>query len=108
VQNSGKERKAQTMGAFSTIGIVLMVCAGILFAYQVLSALLAMGASDDFVYENIRLEEVVGESTLNWIDSISSPSIQGFAETVISLPLVVLLLSGAILSFLIYMYKGHK
>jgi peptidoglycan/LPS O-acetylase OafA/YrhL len=72
VQNSGKERKAQTMGAFSTIGIVLMVCA------------------------------------LNWIDSISSPSIQGFAETVISLPLVVLLLSGSILSFLIYMFKGQK
>jgi hypothetical protein len=108
VQNSGKKRKAQTMAAFSTIGIVLMVCAGILFVYQVMSAFLGMGVSDDFLYENIRLEEVVGENTLNWIDSISSPSIQGFAETVISLPLVVLLLSGAILSFLIYMYKGHK
>jgi hypothetical protein len=108
VQNSGKERKAQTMAAFSTIGIILMVCAGILFAYQVMSAFLGMGASDDFVYENIRLEEVVGESTLNWIDSISSPSIQGFAETVISIPLVVLLLSGAIVAFIIYMFRGHK
>jgi hypothetical protein len=108
VQNSGKERKAQTMAAFSTIGIILMVSAGILFAYQVMSAFLGMGTSDDFLYENIRLEEVVGESTLNWIDSISSPSIQGFAETVISMPLIVLLLSGAILAFLIYMFKGHK
>ena len=60
------------MAAFSTIGIILMVCAGILFAYQVMSAFLGMGTSDDFLYENIRLEEVVGESTLNWIDSISS------------------------------------
>jgi hypothetical protein len=108
VQNSGKERKAQKMAAFSTIGIILMVCAGILFAYQVMSAFLGMGTSDEFLYENIRLEEVVGESTLNWIDSISSPSIQGFAETVISMPLIVLLLSAAILAFLIYMFKGHK
>jgi hypothetical protein len=108
VQNSGKERKAQTMAAFSTIGIILMVCAGILFAYQVMSALLGMGTSDDFLYENIRLEEIVGESTLNWIDSISSPSIQSFAETLISMPLIVLLLSAAILAFLIYMFKGHK
>ena len=43
------------MAAFSTIGIILLVCAMILFAYQGMAAFLGMGASDDFLYENINL-----------------------------------------------------
>jgi hypothetical protein len=96
------------MAAFSTIGIILMVCAGILFAYQVMAALLGMGSSDDFLYENIRLEDIFAESSLNWIGDISSYAIQSLAQTVISMPLVVLLLGGAILFFLIHLFKGHK
>jgi hypothetical protein len=63
VQNSGKERKARMMAVFSTIGIILIVCAGLLFAYQVMAALLGMGTSDSFVYENISLEDILSEST---------------------------------------------
>ena len=96
------------MAAFSTIGIILMVCAGILFAYQVMAALLGMGSSDDFLYENIRLEDIFAESSLNWIGDISSSAIQSLAQTVISMPLVALLLGGAILFFLIHIFKGHK
>ena len=75
------------MSAFSTIGIIFLVCAVILFAYQVMAAFLGMGTSDDFLYEN---------------------NLQGFAYTVITMPLVLLLLCGALLFFLIHMFKGHK
>jgi hypothetical protein len=96
------------MAAFSTIGIILLAFAGILFAYQVMAAFLGMGTSDDFVYENIRLEDIFAESSLNWIDDISLSAIQSLAKTVISMPLVVLLLGGAILFFLIHIFRGHK
>ena len=96
------------MAAFSTVGIILMVCAGLLFGYQVMSALLSMGASDDFVYENIRLEDILSESSLEWVADISSANLQGVAYTVITLPLVVWLLFGAMFFFLIHMFRGHK
>ena len=96
------------MAVFSTIGIILMVGAVILFAYQVMAALLGMGTSDNFAYENIRLEDFLSESSLEWIADISSVNLQGIAYTVITLPLVVLLLFGAMFFFLIHMFRGHK
>ena len=96
------------MSAFSTIGIILLVCAVILFAYQVMSAFLGMGTSDDFVYENINIENFLYESSLDWVDGISSATLQGIAYTLISMPLVLLLLCGALFFFLIHMFKGHK
>jgi len=96
------------MATFSTIGIILMVCAGLLFAYQVMSAFMNMGASDDFVYENLRLEDVLSESSLEWVADISSANLQAVAYTVITLPVVVWLLFGAMFFFLIHMFRGHK
>ena len=96
------------MATFSMIGIILMVCAGILLAYQVLAAFLGMGTSDDFVFENISLGDILGESSLEWIDGISLSAIHDLLATLISMPLVVLLLGGAILFFLIHIFKGHK
>ena len=85
-----------------------MVSAGILFAYQVMSAFLGMGTSDSFAYENIRLEDFLSESSLEWVADISSANLQGAVLTVITLPLVVLLLLGAMFFFLIHMFRGHK
>ena len=96
------------MSAFSTIGIIFLVCAVILFAYQVMSALMGMGESDDFLYENINLEGILSEGFLEWVDGISSATLQGLAYTVITMPLVLLLLCGALFFFLIHMVKGHK
>ena len=96
------------MAFFSTIGIILMVCAGILFAYQVMAALLGMGTSDNFVYQNIKLEDILSESSLEWIAEISSANLQGIAHTVITLPLFLWLLFGAMFFFLIHMFRGHK
>lgn len=96
------------MAAFSTIGIIFMVCAGLLFGYQVMSAFLGMGASNDFLYENIRLEDILSESTLEWVADISSATLQALAYTVITTPLVVILLFAAMFFFLIHMFRGHK
>jgi hypothetical protein len=96
------------MSTSTFFGLVFMALAGLLFAYQVMAGFLGMGTSDDYVYENIRLEEVVGEGVLNWVDGISSPSLQGFAEAVIALPLVIIFLGTSILFFIIHMFKGHK
>jgi hypothetical protein len=96
------------MAAFSTIGIILMVCAGLLFGYQVMMAFMNMGASNDFLYENIRLEDILSESTLEWVADISSANLQAAAYTVITTPLVVLLLFAAMFFFLIHMFRGHK
>ena len=96
------------MAVFSTIGIILMVCAGILFAYQVMAAFLRMGTSDNFVYQNVRLEDFLSESSLEWFADISSANLQAVAYTVITTPLVVLLLFAAMFFFLIHMFRGHK
>lgn len=96
------------MSAFSTIGIIFLVCAVILFAYQVMAAFLGMGTSDDFLYENINLENILSESFIDWVDGISSATLQGLAYTVITMPLVLLLLCGALCFFFIHMVKGHK
>ena len=42
------------------------------------------------------------------IDGISMPAFQSLAEAVVSLPLVVVFLGGAIFFFLIHFFKGHK
>jgi len=96
------------MSTFTLIGLVLMAFAGVLFAYQVMDGFLGMGTSDDYVYQNIRFESVLGDGVQNWVESISSPAMRGFAETVITLPLVVVLLGAAVLFFIIHMFRGHK
>ena len=89
------------------MGLILMAFAGILFGYQVIDGFMNMGSSNDYLYENIRLESILGESTLDWVDGIATPAIHSFAEAVISLPLVVVLLGGAVFFFLIHFFKSH-
>lgn len=96
------------MSSFTLIGLIFMSFAIILFAYQVMDGFLGMGTSDDYVYENIRFEAILGEGAQNWVEGISFPAVRGFAETVISLPLVVVLLVAAVLFFLFHMLWGHK
>ena len=71
-----------------------------------MAAFLGMGTSDDFVYENIRLEDIFAESSLNWIDDISLSAIQSLAKTVISMPLVVLLLASFMLLAVLLLILG--
>jgi hypothetical protein len=96
------------MSAFTLIGLILMACAILLFGYQAMDGLMSMGISDDFAYHNIRFEAILGEGAQDWVDGISMPAIKDLAETVISLPLFVVLLGGAVLFFLLHMFWGHK
>jgi hypothetical protein len=96
------------MSVFSLLGICLLVLGVALFGYQGLSAFLGMGTSDEFVYQNIRLADILGEGLFTWVDSISSPSIRSFAETLINAPAAVWLLGAALLSFLIHAFRGTK
>jgi uncharacterized membrane protein YfhO len=93
---------------YSVIGSILLVATFLLFAYQVITALLGMGTSDDFVYHNIRLVDVLAEKYIDWIDSISFSPIQSIAEAIITMPLALLLLFGSVLFFLIHAFRGFK
>ncbi|MGD9181444.1 MAG: hypothetical protein PVF26_02180 [Desulfobacterales bacterium] len=91
----------------SAIGIILLIAAFILFGYQGLSAFLKMGATDEFVYENIRLVDILDEKYYSWIYSISWVFIQGIAETFISTPLALWLLCGAVFFLLIHAFTSE-
>jgi hypothetical protein len=67
-----------------------------------------MGTSDEFVYNNIRLVDVLAEKYTDWVDSISFSPIQSIAEKIITMPLALLLLFGSVLFFLIHAFKGFK
>ncbi len=94
------------MSIFSTIGILLLVSALVLFAYQGISAFLGMGTSDEFVYENVSFVDILDKEFFSWVDSISSPAIQSIAETLINAPVALWMLSVAVLCFLIHAFRG--
>lgn len=96
------------MTIFSAMGFILLISAFILFGYQGLSAFLAMGTKDQFVYENIRFVDILDEKYYSWINNISFVFIQGIAETFITAPIALWLLCGAVLFFLINAFKGEK
>ena len=96
------------MNKFSVIGSILLVSAFLLFVYQVITAFLGMGTSDEFIYKNIRLVDVLDEKYINWIGSISLIPIQNIAETIITIPLALVLLFSSVLFFLINAFKSFK
>ena len=96
------------MNKYSVIGSILLVSTFFMFAYQVITAFLGMGTSDEFVYKNIRLVDVLAEKYFDWIDSILLLPIQSIAETILTMPLALLLLFGSVLFFLIHTFKSFK
>jgi hypothetical protein len=95
------------MSIFSALGIILLIAAFILFGYQGLSAFLGMDATNQFVYENIRLVDLLDEKYYSWIYNISFVFIQGILETFISAPLALWLLCGAVFFLLIHAFKSE-
>ena len=96
------------MSIFSAIGIILLIGALVLFGYQGLSAFLDMGTSDELVSENISFVDILDAEFFSWIDSISSPSIQSIAETLISAPIALWMICVAVFCFLIHAFSGTK
>ena len=96
------------MSIFSIVGILLLILALVLFAYQGIQAFMEMGTTDEFVYENVSFVDVLDEGYFSWIDGISSPSIQSLAETLINAPIALWMLCVAVLCFLIHAFLGPK
>ena len=96
------------MSIFSLVGILLLILALVLFAYQGIQAFMEMGTSDEFVYENVSFMDVLDEGSFSWIDGISSPSIQSLAETLVNAPIALWMLCVAVLCFLIHAFLGPK
>ena len=96
------------MSIYSAIGIILLIGAFVIFAYQGIYAFLGMGTSDDFIYENITFVDILDEDFFSWVDGISSPSIQSGIETLINAPIALWMLCIAVLCFLIHAFKGPK
>lgn len=96
------------MSIFSVIGILLLILALVLFAYQGIQAFMDMGTSDGFVYENVSFVDILDEGSFSWIDGISSPSIQSLAETLVNAPIALWMLCVAVLCFLIHAFLGPK
>lgn len=96
------------MSIFSAIGIILLLGAFVLFGYQGIAAFMEMGTSDEFVYQNVSFVDILDEDYFNWIDSISSSSIQSIAETLINAPIALWMLCAAVFCFLIHAFKGPK
>ena len=96
------------MSIFSLVGILLLILALVLFAYQGIQAFMEMGTSDEFVYENVSFVDVLDEGSFSWIDGISSPSIQSLAETLVNAPIALWMLCVAVLCFLIHAFLGPK
>ena len=96
------------MSKLGIIGFFFIVATFFLLCYQLISAALALGPSDDFNYENIRFVDVFDAKYLNWIDSIQSVYVQSVAEFLISAPLLLWLLGSALIFFTIQAFKRVK
>lgn len=96
------------MSTFAWIGFTFLLGSISLFVYQVMTALLEMGVSDKFVYVNIALADILDPSTIESIEGIPSILLQSIAETLLTVPLAILLFAVAILFFLIHTFTGKK
>ena len=96
------------MSKLGVIGFLFLVAGFFLLCYQFISAALKLGPSDDFVYRNIRLVDVLNQKYFSWIDTISSTYIQSIAEFLISAPLLFWLIGVALIFFCIQAFKRVK
>jgi hypothetical protein len=71
-------------------------------------AFMNMGVSDKFNYENICLADLVDPSTLERVDGISSIYVQSVAETLLTMPLAILLFAGAIVFFFLHAFTSER
>ena len=96
------------MSISALIGIALLLVSISLFAYQIMIALMDMGVSDEFNYENISIADLVDPSTMQWVDEIPSIYVQSVAETLLTMPLAILLFAGAIVFFFFHALTSER
>ena len=96
------------MSTSAFLGIILLVAAILVFAFQAMTAFMGMGTSNEFTIESISIADILDVSPAEWSEGLSPSFIQGMAETLLSTPLVVLLLAGAVLLFLFHAFTSKK
>lgn len=96
------------MSISALIGISLLILSISLFVYQIMIAFMDMGVSDEFNYENISLADLVDVSTVEWVEGISSIYIQSVVETLLAMPLAILLFAGAIVFFFFHAFTSER
>ena len=96
------------MSIFAWIGFIFLLVSISLFVYQGMTAFMDMGTSDEFSFGNITLTDILDSSTVESIDGMSSIYLQSIAETLLALPLALLLFAVAILFFVIHSFTGKK
>ncbi|MFC1882354.1 hypothetical protein ACFL2S_12770 [Thermodesulfobacteriota bacterium] len=90
------------------IGFLFLIAAFFLLCYQFISAALKLGPSNNFIYKNIRLIDVLDKKYFDRIDTIPSIYIQSIAEFLISAPLLFWLIGCAFIFFGIQAFKRVK
>ena len=93
------------MSISALIGISLLILSISLFVYQIMIAFMDMGVSDEFNYENISLADLFDVS---WVDGIPSIYVQSVAETLMTMPLAILLFAGAIVFFFFHAFTSER
>lgn len=96
------------MSISALIGISLLILSISLFVYQVMMAFMDMGVSDEFNFENVTLADLVDVSTIERVEGISSIYVQTVAETLIEMPLAILLFAGAIVFFFFHAFTNER
>ncbi|MDX1709171.1 MAG: hypothetical protein R3274_11260 [Desulfobacterales bacterium] len=96
------------MSIFTLLGIIFLAASIATFGYQGMTAFMDMGTSDDFEFKNIQVADMLGISTEEWVEGISSTYLQTAAETVLVMPFALFLLAVALLLFLIHAFTGKK
>jgi hypothetical protein len=96
------------MSKLGVSGFLFLIAGFFLLCYQFISAAVKLGPSNDFVYRNVRLIDVLNQKYFNWIDTISSAYIQSIAEFIISAPLLFWLVGLALIFFCIQALKRVK
>ena len=97
------------MSIFSVFGIIFLLASLGLLGYQAIAAFLTLGVSNNFVFKNIRLIDILNDKYLAWINgSISSTFLHNIADFVFTSPLFLLFMAGALLFLLIHAFKQVK
>jgi hypothetical protein len=97
------------MSLFSLVGVIFLLASLGLLGYQAIAAFLELGVSNNFVFTNIRLIDILNDKYLAWInDSISSTFLHNIANVVFTSPLFLLFMAAALLFFLIHAFKRVK
>ena len=96
------------MSTSSLLGIVFLIAAILLLAYQGMTAFMGMGTSNDFVFENIRLADFMDVEVDEGGEGLSSVSLQSLKETLLTMPLAILLFAAAIFFFLVHAFTSER